>query len=352
VIEWPNDWEEDEGGGLQKRRPLTLEDRLWASLFSYSQKNLKLSRVQLVERLGGVVRSPTLHNWDIEALRQELTFLGARPSTYNSPRWAAADTWLRNNHDTSLAGLCDSLGLISNRTSWDWRSIDSCIRSYYKTHKRRPSATSSKRMATIHTWLASRGTSLSKHCDKLGLPPVRIMRTSLPHIRAEVRTFVKEQGQRPSLHSPHWRNVDSWLIKRGSSLATLCNDLRIEGGQNRSRSIPNIKTQARQYYTKHSRRPTSGTSKEWSAIDGWLIRQGTSLAQMLNNLGLENSRGPTTEQIEQRCLAIRKEARIHKREHSRRPTEATSSQWKNQATWLRKHLDMGLSAYLDEVGIL
>lgn len=83
-------------------------------------------------------------------------------------------------------------------------------------------------VAGTASWLVQRGTSLSKLCDALGLPPKpRRSKYTQAGVERTIKEYYATHGRRPRAHD--LKGEQDWLYKRGSSVHRQCLKLEASG---------------------------------------------------------------------------------------------------------------------------
>jgi hypothetical protein len=285
VIKWPKTWDTREGWGSAAESPRTQEARLWVSL----ARALGVTIEGRVAALGGPVAA--IRGRTLEQLKEAVrTYWGQhkkRPSANNSRDWKNANGWLRARGST-LQRLCDDLKIPAKGLTMPLVTEE--VRSYWRTHKKRPTNSVSPLWASREAWLYRRGSSLYKLCNELALPG-GILRRTLPQVKADIRLHYKKTGKRPTQKaSVEWKKTDAWLRQTGSSLPQVCAELGLPDLVNLDRSLSQVKKDIRLYYKKTGRRPTQRTSVAWRRYQAWLYNRGSSLAQVCAQLGLPSGK--------------------------------------------------------------
>jgi len=89
-----------------------------------------------------------------------------RPTACDLP---GLNYWLAQHHNSSVSRLCQELGMPGGRDyTRTMESVENKIRKFFAEHKRRPTKKDNRK---DDVWLKKQGSSLSKLCDKMGMPP-------------------------------------------------------------------------------------------------------------------------------------------------------------------------------------
>lgn len=93
---------------------------------------------------------------------------------------------------------------------------------YFQTNGKRPTLSTSVEWARTDYMLRDCGTSLARICDELGMPR-RSKQRSFESIEADVDAFVEANGRHPNAtRDASFVAHDKWLRRRGTSLCWLC----------------------------------------------------------------------------------------------------------------------------------
>ena len=106
----------------------------------------------------------------------------------------------------------------------------------------------------------------------------------------EIIAYCKKEGTRPSIRTPGFKAMNSWLTNRGSSIAKRCDALFAEGkikvvGLNLSRTEEEVDLEIIAYCEKEGKRPSELTTG-FGAISKWLRKKGmkSSISKRCNYL--------------------------------------------------------------------
>lgn len=209
---------------------------------------------------------------------------GRRPVVKDLP---ALDAYLRRNHDSSLKKLCNDVGIPAHKkkTKYNW-TLEECeqiIQDFYDTREYRPT----------HDDLSELDGRLRYHFDtsvcavanRLGIRGGKRTRTSIEDAHQEVQDYFDRKGFRPSATDLASLN-HCLIVNHNSSVRKVCDELKLPGGKNLSRTIESVSKIALDFYKEHGRRPTK---KDRINDDAWLKYQGSSLAFLCDKLGLPES---------------------------------------------------------------
>jgi hypothetical protein len=322
------------------RRPLkSNSDKQWAHLDHWLRRHQGQTLRQCCDALG--LPTPrnekrTLDQVTVEILSHYQDH-GIRPTVKTSKEWSRWCSWLHRHHGLSLSKLCDNLGLPAVRNNHrTMAAAKRVVLAYHKEHGTRPKTKSSDEMNRWAIWLRQHGgTSLAGLCDKLGLPSDNLgAEERLEKIGTEIRVYFTKHGRRPSqLSNEHWKKTDTWLRKCGSSLSQVCRGLGLPSW-NLSRSWETIEAEVGAYFDEHGTRPMATTNTEWRACNKWLGRRGSSLASFCSKqLNLPTS--PRTNPNRSRNT-IKAALLNYHAEHGIRPNAKTNKEWNRRDQWLRR----------------
>ncbi len=162
-------------------------------------------------------------------------------------------------------------------------SVEKLILTYCDVHGRRPTRRLDHDWGRINAWLGGRGSSLSKLCDELKLPVGRVTARTLESVTRDVLEYHKTTGERPVKKlNRKWANDAVWLIKQGTTLPKLCDELGLRPA---TRTAEKIESEVLSYAAAHDgQRPTAQTSPKWLADDAWLQTRNTSLSKLCKGL--------------------------------------------------------------------
>lgn len=272
---------------------------------------------------------------------------GDRPHQRTNREWGLWDKWLRHNHATSLAKVCDE-AIPSTKSEWFSKSrrdrriaaIRRSAQQYFERTGCRPTSHSSKGWEKAAAWLSTTGrTSLMAVCDDLNLPRltkepltrrVGPPETGTTDIEAQVRAFYKVKGRRPyESDGREWQNRANRLRRQGSSLASLCKDLGLPGGPQFDRTLGSVRNEIQAWFEKTGRRPSANCDRTWQAADRWLRKRGSSVSALSDELGLPGLN------LNRTMTGIKKELRAFFSVHGR-PPRYTEGPWQGHYQWLRK----------------
>ncbi len=194
-------------------------------------------------------------------------------------------------------------------------------------------------MTQVANWLYERGSSLRLLCNDMELPggrPDPVTDRTLNSARQEIQAFFDEYGRRPRRRDLYALN--SWLQRRGSSIAKLCNEMGLPRDQNRNRTLDSARQEIQAFYDRLGRRPVW---KDLRGLDHWLRRHhGSSITKLCDEMGL--SGGPRT------LDSARRDIQAFYDQHERRPTRRDFAAL-NQ--WLRRHQDSSVSELCNELNL-
>jgi hypothetical protein len=169
------------------------------------------------------------------------------------------------------------------RTIYD---VQRMVRQYHETHGVRPTC---KDFRTFDRWLRLNGSSINLMCDDMGLPRRSRERgrrhdgRTLETTEAEILAFYQEQGKRPT--SADLSTLDTWLHDRhDSSVSRVCQRLGLPGGQIRGRTMDSARAEISNFYDEHGRRPIK---RDMVNLDSWLwMHHRLSIHRVSNELEL------------------------------------------------------------------
>ncbi len=342
TIEWPNEWSREEGWPTYRGRGERAIgcDFTWRSLNRQLRQKHGSLLTQRVEALGGPPAQEHQRTLDQVIADVQAFFAreGRRPRS-NDPNWGAVNQWLRGR-GSSLEAVCDELGLPGARVRRSLELIQQATLDYYQEHQKRPRGSDYTTEWGAHDdWLRSNTTfTLTTLCDHLGLP--RYEDFDLESVRSDVLEFYKDTGRRPSPRvSDNWRLIGNWLTRQGQSLPELCDDLGLPRVC-RSRTLDQVKAEVKAYFQTNGKRPTPSVM---GSTNAWLMKNhGTSISLLCDDLGMPklNVRGRTMEEVREKILAFFKE-------HGRRPT---GRKWAAVGSWLKLQ-GTTLSQLCDQLGL-
>jgi len=194
--------------------------------------------------------------------------------------------WLAYHHKMSLHDLCDEMGLPTEKVLRTITRVRKEIREFYAREGRRPT---NKELLGWLNFLRRKNTTLSKLCDKMGLPEGHRKRRSMARLREVLQAFFDEHGRRPTTEEMGaWCG---WLRAhhKGNTLYGVCNEMGLpsRSGQSGKASVRYSKKEVLQevqkFYDREKRRPMS---KEVRKCAGWLKRRGSSLRELCDEMGL------------------------------------------------------------------
>lgn len=227
------------------------------------------------------------------------------------------------------------------------RTLDRCyeeILAYHKRTGKRPTRVTPGFKAW-DLWLRGQGSSISQRCDELELPALLNLNRNLDRCDEVIRAHYKKTGKRPTEKTSGFGSWSGWLRRQGSSLSQRCDELGLSALHELGRTLDRCDEAIRAHYKKTGKRPTDRTPG-FKACDFWLRSHGnSSLSQRCNELGLPvlHNLDRTMGQCDQLILAYYKKT-------GKRPTQRTSgfSAWQN---WLRYNQGSSLSQRCDELGL-
>ena len=348
---WPKEWSQNENWA-SREKGWASEDGLKSDPRKYETVARRLTQVglrasALIEELGG----PTGHNLDrtIEQCHERILSYyretGKRLTSRTSEEDNRWDVWLRNHKDSSLFLECNKLGLPGGPNFE--RTLEQChryIRDCFERTGKRPVRKGSGESSRWDFWLRNhKDSSLSIECSKLGLhdPDLRVMEDCHRYIR----DYFKRMGKRPATNrDSEARRWDRWLRKQGSSLSLECNKLRLPE-LSLTRTLEEVRNEVLTYYKETGKRPHKGLDQNWYRLHDWLRRQGSTLAQECDNLGLP---GVIPERTLEDCHRYIWD---YFERTGKRPIKDYSKEANQWDAWLRSHKGSSLSKECNDSGI-
>ena len=129
-----------------------------------------------------------------------------------------------------------------------------------------------------------------------------------------------------------WASLNKALyLTAGERVTKRILDLGGPGGLNLDRSVDSIREEAQKFYTVTGQRPGPTTSLDWRKNWVFLRRNGTSLEEICDELGLGGGKWRSEKHIQ-------KEMRLFHAQHGRPPSCTTSSQWRRADKIGRAHV--------------
>lgn len=216
------------------QRPTRKTNKEWANANSWLNVNHGFSLAQLCSELGipGIVLTRTL-----EGARNEILAyynrIGKRPSRRLNQDWSNLNHWFRLR-GTSISKECDLLNLPVSQDNRELRQCHAKLREYFAETGKRPSANTSLEFRQWNEWLRRIDTTLSEECNKLGFPVVYRKDRTIEQCHEEILAHYKETGKRPVQNSSkRFNNWKAWLSKRGLSLTKECDKLGLPASPGR-----------------------------------------------------------------------------------------------------------------------
>jgi len=224
-------------------------------------------------------------------------------------------------------------------------SVETKILAFFKRHGRRPRDQDGFR--NVDAWLMRRGSSIHKVCEKFGLPGGRNFGRTKGGIERKIRKFYDREGRRPKNREMTGEN--QWLAHHHKmSLHDLCDEMGLPTGKT-PRTIKRVREEIQRLYDREGRRPTNKEMIEWV---NFLRRRGTTLSKLCDKMGLPEGR-----RKRRSMLRLREDLQAFFNEHGSRPTNKEMGAW---CSWLRAHHkgitlhgvcnDMGLSSRVAHPG--
>jgi hypothetical protein len=289
-IRWPKEWDSSEGWpDVKSPQPASgCDSRTWGTMTTVLHRKYGRRLATQIEALGGP-RGLVLCR-DLEAIRKEIyshfKTQGVRPTTQSGDDWWAIEGWLRRRHSTTLAKMCDEMGLPSRlNLKRSIQTAEQAVKGFFAAHQRRPVQEDGPEWRNWQGWLYRQGSSLFKICEALGLPGGRTFVRTIDGVKAEVRSHFACYGRRPSEKDPVWRNHAGWLRKQGSSLRQVCDDLCLPGGLQLNRTVASVQNDILRFHKRTGHWPTLGAGHEWQRINDWLRHNcRSSLKQLVESL--------------------------------------------------------------------
>lgn len=175
-----------------------------------------------------------IYNWTIEyATAQIQDFFDRKKYRPTQVDLTEIDSWLRHHHDLSVSMVADKLGLPGKPK----RSVDGAleeIKAFHRTKGYRPTA---RDMQGLNAWLmTNHNLSISKLCNQLSIPGGRHLGRAIVSVRVDARAFFQKHGRRPTRND--MGNDDAWLKRRGSSLSKLCDKMSLPPARSRKLHDP------------------------------------------------------------------------------------------------------------------
>lgn len=222
--------------------------------------------------------------------------------------------------------------------------IKADILRYFKQNQKRPPHASSKEWVNNEAWLRRRGSSLRQLCDELGLPGPQWGRT-LKAIQQDIRQYYKQHKKRPFERSSQlWLNHNSWLRRQGSSLRQLCDEMGLPEERSFSRTVKSVERELTLYYKRYKRRPTEEESPFWTNHNNWLRKRGSSLRKLCNELGI-----PGGKNLDRTIESVKADLLEYHTLYKTRPTIRVGN-WRDVNDWLY-HQGSSLQQLCDALGL-
>ena len=223
------------------------------------------------------------------------------------------------------------------------RTLDQCreeILDYFKETGKRPTS----RIPVFRkwsSWLRGQGSSLVKECSALGLPDIDEYHRTLEQCHEAIKEYRRTTGKTPGTRSgPPFNTWDSWLYKRGSSLAKECKKLGLPVSKDFGRSFETCRREILDFYNKNGKTPSHNNL---SACGGWLKNHNSSLPQECRKLGL-----PVLNNLRRTLEQCHKDLWGYYRKTMVRPTGRTPG-FQAWGSWLYTH-GTTLSRECDRLG--
>jgi len=210
---------------------------------------------------------------------------GRRPVVKEMP---AVDGYLRRKQSSSLKKMCDKMKLPKRkkRSKYDWTIEDATeqVQAFYVEKEYRPT---NKDMPELDGFLRyHHDSSVRAIADSLNLPGGNTVRNSIKDAHKEVREFYKTKEYRPVAHD--MPGLNHWLItNHNSSVSKVCNELKIPGGRDFSRTMQSVRGTIQSFFDKNKRRPTKWDNRK---DDAWLKKRGSSLSTLCDKMELPPAR--------------------------------------------------------------
>ena len=336
-VRWPAKWGEGEGWASMhgKETELKREPRRWFVIaYNHLSQKLGLRASLLIEELGGP-KSQRLDRTIDQCHEDILAYfekIGKRPYDESTREFRCWQSWLRAR-GSSLGKECDKLGLLALHDFE--RTLEQCqeaIQLYYKDTGKRPSAITTG-FKGIASWLVSRGSSLPKECDQLGLPSVYRRDRTFHLCHQDILAHYNKTGITPSEEtSKEFNQWAQWLKRNGSTLSKECQDLGLPALKNLERTLDQCHKEIQDYYNAEGTRPTAVTSADWVNWNNWLRRQESSLSAECDHLGV-----PVVRRQDRDLNQCHQDILYHCRITGKRPTKRISREFTNWDHWLRYH---------------
>lgn len=206
---------------------------------------------------------------------------GRRPVVKEMP---AVDGYLRRKHGSSLKKLCVEMELPKNkkRNKYDW-SLEDAAKQVQTFHEEKGYRPTHADLPELDGFLRyHHDSSVRAIAESLSIPGGKTVRNSIQDAHEEVLKFYKDKKYRPIAHD--MPGLNHWLItQHNSSVSKVCNELKIPGGRDFSRTMQSVEDEIQAFFDKNKRRPTKWDNRK---DDAWLKHQGSSLSKLCDKMEL------------------------------------------------------------------
>jgi len=187
--------------------------RQMGTINAYLQRKHGTTLKAMCESMGLPERPKrTKYDWTLDDAAQQIT--GADLTEL--------DGWLRYHHGTSIRIIAEELEIPGRyKIREGLEDAINEVQSFYDEKEFRPTALD---LPGLNYWLAqNHSSSVSRLCQELGMPGGRDYTRTMEIVESKIRKFFVEHNRRPTKRDN--RNDDVWLKKQGSSLSKLCDKM-------------------------------------------------------------------------------------------------------------------------------
>jgi len=210
---------------------------------------------------------------------------GTRPNFKTSPQFRRWDTHLRRHCQTTLAKLCDEMGVLLPYENSSRDEIRKEVQEHFDQEGVRPTSNTSPQWRRRNTRLKRHcKTTLSKLCDEIGLPGF-CEKYTIDEIRKEVQEHFDQDQTLLRRNSKEFRKWDNYLRRY---LNTSLSKLYVEMGLPRHpHSINEIRKGIQEHFDQERARPVMSVSKLFQEWHSDLKRHHkTTLSKLCDEMGL------------------------------------------------------------------
>lgn len=192
------------------------------------------------------------------------------------------------------------------------------------------------------------GQNISAVIHALGGPEPSGALITLETCDREIRSYFQKHGKRPShISGRRFSRLHQWLYRQGNTLSQRCDELGIPRSTTLGRTMESCDEEIRSFFKKTGERPSMYSSKEFVSINGWLRHNyGTTLANRCDALGLPRRHvlDRTLESCDEKILTHFKNTGI-------RPMSRDSRELRGIDLWLMHNHNSSLSKRCDALGM-